>query len=221
LSEKSDHADYVRQVPGLDGLDDEAIQRLYGRWSPMAPDEVRVLFDRAPFPWWIAGGWAIEAAGGRARSHWDTDVVVLSRDLAGIREWFADWHLWEVQQGNLRPLMPGDRLSTGREQLWVRRDASSPWVLDLLLTPSEGNEWLYKRDPSVRLPLEEIGHSVASVPYLLPSLVLLFKAKASRPKDEADLVSLLPDVSRQQRQWLAEAIRKEKPDHPWLAKLDD
>jgi hypothetical protein len=185
----------------------------------MPPDEVRLLFDRAPFPWWIAGGWAVEAAGGRARTHADTDVVVLSRDLAAIREWLADFHLWEVQQGNLRPLMPGDRLSADREQLWVRRDAASPWILDLLLAPSEGDDWLYKRDHSVRMPLEAIGLSLDAVHYLRPSLVLLFKAKANRPKDEADLVSLLPVLSREERRWLAQAVRSENPDHPWLAKL--
>jgi hypothetical protein len=115
--------------------------------------------------------------------------------------------------------MPVDRLSAGREQLWVRRDASSPWVLDLLLTPTEGNEWLYKRDPSVRLPLDEIGHSIAGVPYLRPSVALLFKAKANRPKDDADFLALLPLLPQHERQWLAQVLRREKPNHPWLASL--
>jgi hypothetical protein len=185
----------------------------------MSPVDVAALFDRAPFPWWIAGGLAIEAAGGARRPHWDTDVAVLRHDLEARRDWLADFHLWEVEGGTLRPLLRSDRSSPDRDQLWVRRDASSPWLLDLLLSPSEGEEWLFKRDHSVRRRLDEIGHSVAGVSYLRPSIVLLFKAKAHRAKDDDDLSSLLSQLSDDERRWLAVALLKEQPDHPWLAAL--
>jgi hypothetical protein len=210
----------VRPVPGVNELDEASIHRLYGPWQPMAPAEVASLFENAPFPWWIAGGWAIEAAGGDSRQHWDTDLVVLRRDLKEVRAWLADFHLWEVEGGTLRPLLPDDRLTSDRDQLWVRHDASSPWLLDLLLTPAEGQQWLYKRDHSVGRPLDDIDHRIDGVPYLRPSIVLLFKAKANRPQDEADLSSVLPQLPEDERRWLAGALRKEQPDHPWLAALD-
>jgi hypothetical protein len=210
----------VRPVPGVNELNESSIHRLYGPWQPMVPVEVASLFEDAPFPWWIAGGWAIEAAVGDPRQHWDTDLVVLRRDLQAVREWLADFHLWEVEGGTLRPLLLGDRLTSDRDQLWVRRDAYSPWLLDLLLTPAEGQQWLYKRDHSVRRPLDDIGHRIDGVPYLRPSIVLLFKAKAHRPQDEADLSSVLSQLPPDERRWLAGALHKEQPDHPWLAVLD-
>ncbi|MDP9235174.1 MAG: hypothetical protein M3P01_11595 [Actinomycetota bacterium] len=209
----------VRPVPGVNELDESFIQHLYGRWLPMSPVEVAALFDRAPFSWWIAGGLAIEAAGGAPRRHWDTDVVVLRRDLEAMRDWLAEFHLWEVEGGTLRPLLRSDRMRPDRDQLWMRRDASSSWLLDLLLSPAEGPEWLYKRDHSVRRPLDEIGHSVAGVSYLRPAIVLLFKAKAHRVKDDDDLSSLLSHLPDDERRWLAAALRKENPDHPWLVAL--
>jgi hypothetical protein len=72
----------------------------------------------------------------------------------------------------------------------------------------------------VRLPLAEIGRTIGGVPYLRPSLVLLFKARGRRPKDDADLASLLPQLPEQERRWLAEAIAKEDPRHPWLIQLN-
>lgn len=122
-------------------------QRLYGRWEPLVPREVASLFEGAPFRWWIAGGWAAEASGAPRRPHADTDVVVLYEDLAAVRSWLSDFHLWEAHAGSLRPLLAGDELKAGRQGLWVRRDAESPWVCDLLLTRSQDGRWLFKRAP--------------------------------------------------------------------------
>src|SRR5919204_1163856 len=111
----------------VEELSDEAIQHLYGRWQRFTPREVAQLFDGAPFRWWVAGGWAAEVWGAPPRNHADMDVVVLLDDLAAIRSWLSDFHLWEAHAGTLRPLLAGDELRVGREGLWVRRDADSPW----------------------------------------------------------------------------------------------
>jgi hypothetical protein len=119
----------------------------------------------------------------------------------------------------MRPLPGGASLSPDREQLWLRRGAMSPWLLDLLLTPTEGDDWLYKRNHAVRRPLDDIGFTLGDIPFLKPGLVLLFKAKAHRAKDDADLQSLLPILLAEERQWLANALRIESPEHPWLSRL--
>ena len=206
-------------VDGKD-LTFEELQDLYGPWRPWRPDEVLRRFAAAPFPWWVAGGWAAEAGGAAPREHEDTDVVVLHRDVAAVREWLADHHLWEAHQGSLRPLRPGAALAEGREQLWVRRNAASPWVLDLLLTPSDGDTWLFKRDERVRLPLASVGWTAADgVSYLQPQVVLLFKAKHRRPKDDADFRSLVPHLTDDARRWLLGALTVVHPGHQWLTHL--
>jgi len=50
-------------------------------------------------------------------------------------------------------------------------------------------------------------------------VVLLFKAKHSRPKDEADLAAVLPHLSRERRQLLADWIAQVHPGHFWLPDL--
>ena len=201
-------------------MDEREFQRLYGRWAPLTPDEVQELFAGAPFRFWLAGGWAIELAGAPPRAHGDTDVVVLFDDLAAIRAHLAAYHLWEAHDGALRPLLPGDGLREEREQLWVRRAASEPWLADLLLTPSEDGRWLFKRDHRISLPLDELGATTAdSVPYLRPEVVLLHKARATRAKDDADFDAILPRLEPGSRAWLDEALGLAHPEHPWRARL--
>jgi hypothetical protein len=180
---------------------------------------VRDLFVRAPFRWWIAGGWAIELATGVQRHHDDTDVVVLFDDLPANRAWPAGFHLWEAHDGALRPLLPGEELREAREQLWARRNAREPWLMDLLLSPSEDGRWLYKRDHRISLPVDEVGALSDGVSYLRPEVVLLHKAKATRDKDEADFASVLPLLGERERDWLDAALALAHPDHSWRPRL--
>lgn len=187
----------------LDQLDEEAFQSLYGRWDPIDPHEAAALFAGTPIKWWIAGGHAtrVDAA---PRHHDDLDVAVALDDLDAVRAALADWHLWESNDGTLRPLLPGDSLTEGCEQLWVRRSSQHPWQLDLLLDRSPGT-WVFKRDPSVAIPWDRALHTVDGVRYLRPELALLHKAHLDRPKDRADLVAASLDPVA--RIWLAQTLR--------------
>jgi hypothetical protein len=197
----------------------EDLQQLNSRWQPFTPREVADLLDGAEFPWWIAGGWAAEAAGAPARKHEDTDIAVLHDDLPAVRSRLSGFHLWEAHAGSLRPLLPGDDLRPEREGLWVRRDAESPWVCDLLLMRSRAGRWLFKRDARVSLPLDQLGRTIDGIPYLRPSVVLLHKAKARRDRDQQDFEGMLPRLANGKRVWLDEAPAIAHPDHPWRERL--
>jgi hypothetical protein len=186
----------------INDLDAEQFQSLYGRWDPLEPAQVAELFSAAPVRWWIAGGRAARV-GAQARHHEDTDIEVRIDDLGALRKQLSDWDLWEAHDGTLRPLLPGDSLAEGREQLWARRDAQQPWQLDLLLDRSE-DEWAFKRDPRIRVPWPRALHTVDGISYLRPELALLHKAHLDRPKDRADLATarLDPDA----RAWLADTL---------------
>ena len=47
-------------APDLDA-EELAFQRLYGPWRPLSLGDVKSLFTSLEIPWWIAGGYAIEA----------------------------------------------------------------------------------------------------------------------------------------------------------------
>jgi hypothetical protein len=55
-------------------------------WRPLDPAVLPDLLGGVDAPWWLAGGWAIDAFLGRVtRVHEDTDVLVLRRDQAAFR----------------------------------------------------------------------------------------------------------------------------------------
>ncbi|HEV2593077.1 MAG TPA: hypothetical protein VGU02_14425 [Gaiellaceae bacterium] len=196
-------------------LSEDEFQLLYGRWQPLKPREVGELLDGAPFRWWIGGGWAIEAAGGTPRRHDDTDVVMLLDDLPTVREWLAEFHLWEAHAGALQPLLAEDEPREGRRQLWVRRDADSPWLCDIQLNPVQEGRWLFKRDARISLPLDELGRTFDGIPYLWAPVMLLHKAKTVRAKDQADFDGVIGALSDDDRRWLDDALALAHPGHPW------
>lgn len=186
----------------------------------MVPSAVAELFAGAPFRWWIVGGWSLDDPAAPARPHEDTDVSVLARDLDAVREWLADWHLWEAH-GGLTPLLPGEQPRPDREQWWVRRDAWSPWVLDVLHSRTDGDDWVYKRDERVRRPLEDVVRiGPDGVPYEAPEVTLLHKAPHARDKDVADLERVWPTLDPAARTWLRESVALAHPDSEWVARLD-
>lgn len=56
--------------------------------------------------------------------------------------------------------------------------------------------------------------------YLAPEMVMLFKARQQRPKDQIDLANVWPLLDEPRRAWLRAAVRRTYPDHPWRATLD-
>ncbi|MGW4562039.1 nucleotidyltransferase domain-containing protein [Streptomyces sp. NPDC004561] len=83
------------------------------------------MFAGADFPWWIAGGYAIELAVGRElRPHGDLDVLVLRRDQPLAREMLSDWDMHVADPpgaGRFRPWRPGETLEVPLHDIWCRR----------------------------------------------------------------------------------------------------
>jgi hypothetical protein len=64
-----------------------------------------------------------------------------------------------------------------------------------------------------------VAPSADGVPYLKPEGVLLFNAKGSRPKDEADFWASVRLMTPESRQWLREALQRSHPAHSWIDAL--
>ena len=83
--------------------------------------------------------------------------------------------------------------------------------------PHDGDNWICRRDTSIRRPYVEVFEvSADGIPYLRPEICLRFKAKAVRDKDRADLEAALPRMSTVQRAWLHTALERVHPDHDWI-----
>jgi hypothetical protein len=64
-----------------------------------------------------------------------------------------------------------------------------------------------------------IGHDAVGIPYLNPGIVLLFKAKHARQKDQADFAAALPLLQPASAAWLRAAPERVHPGHPWIEPL--
>lgn len=195
-----------------------------GRWVPARPEDVATVFTEADFPWWIAGGYAIElAVGHELRPHGDLDLLILRRDQVRARGLLASWDLYVADppgQGRLRTWLPGEVLPQPLHDIWCRRTPEAPWSIQLMLDEAEGPQWVSRRDPAIRLPIDQLGRtSKTGIPYFAPEVQLFYKAKATRNKDEADFEAVLPLLDTPARAWLADAINVIVPDHPWLRRL--
>ena len=193
-------------------------------WRPLSVRHAAKLMTGLEVEWWIAGGWAIDLFLSRTtRGHVDTDVLVLRRDqLRGFHHLLgAGWELWAVDRpDHVRPLVRDETVPSSVNDIWCRPDRRSAWALQLMLGESEGERWIYRRDPEVSLPLSEVGLQTSDgIPYVAPQIELLFKSKSRRPRDEADFNLAVTEMSRTAQQWLASAISRADPDHPWLGRL--
>jgi hypothetical protein len=190
-------------------------------WQAAEPRDAASWLAGVSVPWWIAGGWAIDSFLGRtSRPHDDLDVGLLRRDFEAVRAALADWEIYEAKDGALAPLTRGVAPRADVNSLWCRRASSSRWILELMLDESAGDCWMYRRDPRVFRPIAEIVRRGGNgIPYLAPELQLLYKARGTRPKDEADFANVLPLLDDRSRAWLKDALLRTLPSHTWLRLL--
>ena len=188
-------------------------------WEPLELDEAVALMDGFPVPWWVVAGWAIELHVGRPlREHSDVDLLVLRDDQAEIRSQLPGWDVQIAHGGRMEPWPEGMHIELPRHGLWARRDPNGPWQLQFLLAERDGDMWWYRRDPRIRLPLDEIGlRSRTGIPYLRPELALLFKSVKRRDRDEADFDAVLPFLDETACARLADWLPF---DHPWRTRIE-
>lgn len=194
-----------------------------GLWDPMQPDDAVVEFGAWAFPWWIAGGWAIDLLlGHRSRAHEDLDLLVLRRDQSLVRETLRDWDVHAADPpGTLRPWPIGETLPAGVHDVWCRRSPSSPWEFQLMIDDTDGDDWLFRRDGRIRRPIQSLTGraSTKDLAVLSPEIQLLYKSKGLRKKDEADFQAVRQHLAGSELHWLRAALAVVSPDHPWISEL--
>ena len=202
-------------------MDHNEIVRLYGPWRSRTTDDVVELFAGYTGPWWIAGGWAIEAFTGSARPHGDIDVSIPRSDANQVRAHLRDrLDVWAAHRGDLLPLANPERpVPETCSNLWLRVDGASPWEYDMILMDTTATRWTYKRDPRVALAFDKILWSRDGVDYLRPEIQLLHKAPGLRPQDQADFDAARPALSEEASAWLRRALQTAHPGHPWIEDL--
>jgi hypothetical protein len=189
-------------------------------WRPWTPQETASRLDAVAAPWAVAAGWALELFVGEAwRAHEDLELAVPSRRLAEVEAALAGLQLWvPAGEGRLQPLAAA-RLHESH-QTWALDPAARAWRLDVFREPSDRETWICRRDTAIRMPYADlVERTPEGIPFVRPEVVLLFKAKHVRRKDEEDLAVVLPLLDHERRGWLRGALRRVHPDHDWLRRL--
>jgi hypothetical protein len=91
--------------------------------------------------------------------------------------------------------------------------------MDVMLEPGDAETWVFRRDERVRAPRDAMVSDSGPIPHLKAHGALLYKAKALRPKDEADFASAAPLLSRDECAWLIETLCVAHPGHAWIVAL--
>lgn len=105
-------------------------------------------------------------------------------------------------------------------EVHARPDSGAGPPIEFLLNERDGADWVYRRDPAVRRPLARVlRDALSGVCVLAPEVVLLYKSKAPRATDELDFRAALPLLDTEARHWLAGALLRADPKHPWAALL--
>ncbi|MFJ2738492.1 nucleotidyltransferase domain-containing protein [Streptomyces sp. NPDC087440] len=197
--------------------DDEIDARWAQAWRP---EQVVERLSGVEAPWYVAAGWALDLfRGGQTRVHADLEIAVPAAGSSEVRACFPELVCDAVGTGRVWE-EAGAEVLAATHQTWFRDPRSGRYQFDVFREPHERGMWVCRRDASVRLPYEVIvERTEAGIPYLVPELVLLFKAKAVRAKDQADFDGVLPLLGRAGREALRGWLELVHPGHPWLARL--
>ena len=191
-------------------------------WQPLTIDEVQERFAQVAVPWWIAGGHAIDLfVGWVTRSHADIDIEMFRKDREILFDVFPGWDLHTVSHGGLVAWRRGTTIAPHVFGVWGRPSPGGPWAIEVMLADGDETTWRFRRDPDISVSGEQlIRSSPPGIPYCTPEVQMLYKSKMARPKDDIDMARVLHLMSESQRQWLADAISRSDPNHPWIGLLD-
>jgi hypothetical protein len=190
------------------------------KWDAWRPEQVASLLGDVDAPWYVAAGWALDLfVGEERREHEDLEIAVPNSRFDELVPGLDGLEVCVITgPREATPLAQARDQLAGTHQTWVREPSTDLWRFDVFREPSDGDTWICRRDPKIRMPYDElIEWSEDGIPYGRPEVILLYKAKhAHRERDERDFADVLPLLETPRRRWLAESLELVHPEHPWL-----
>jgi Aminoglycoside-2''-adenylyltransferase len=193
------------------------------KWEAWRPEDLATLLNGVRVPWYVAAGWALDLfVGEQRREHEDLEIAVPNTRFDELVP-----ALYGLEAFVITGPREATPLALARDQLaethqtWIREPATGLWRFDVFREPSDGDTWICRRDPSVRMPYDRlIEWTPYGIPYGRPEVILLYKARhADRERDRVDFADVLPRLDAERRRWLATALEVVHPRHEWLGEL--
>ncbi|KHE71902.1 nucleotidyltransferase domain-containing protein [Halobacillus sp. BBL2006] len=181
--------------------------------------KVKEWLGSYPCKWMIAGGWAIDLhIGEETREHDDIEVVIFREDQYYLQDLLRGWEVKVAKNGKLVSWDLNNRIDPPVHE--IHAFLYEKGHIEFLLNENKHERWTFRRDSTISYPFSSMNlQSEQGIPYLNPEIVLLYKAKHSREKDQADFHYVFPYLNEHQKEWLKQALMHHQPKHPWLEKL--
>ncbi|MEU8900422.1 hypothetical protein [Nocardia sp. NPDC048505] len=191
------------------------------RWTPWSPAEVATRLAGVSAPWCVVAGWALDLfIGETTRQHDDIEIAVPRGAFTEVAEALHEFE-WDVVGAGMVWPYPEAADDPELHQTWLRDSRTGRYHLDVFREPHQGDRWICRRDRTITLPYAElIAFDDDAIPYVIPEVALLFKAKAPRPKDDRDFARVVPLLPDHRIARLTEWLTRVHPHHRWLAELD-
>lgn len=187
------------------------------------PLKVAALMRGFEPDWFVAGGWAIDLFLGReTRPHGDIEIAIFRRDQIVLRNHLDGWLLNKAVDGELADWNEGEFLELPAHEIHCFNERAEPPFLEVLLNEADERDWIFRRDGRITKPLSELSLTATADPgvkFLRPEIVLLYKSKNPREKDERDFQAAVENLDAESRQWLKNALSVCCAEHHWSERL--
>jgi hypothetical protein len=176
--------------------------------------KVKTIMNKFGFPWFIAGGWAIDLfLNKETRVHDDIEIGIYRRNQMQLYRYFDKYKKYYIN--NRSRIGIHERLEWNKE--YLRLPIHELYVectgleIEVLLNERDDNKWMYRRNDQITLDEKKvICFSEDRIPYLCPEIVLLYKTKEMRNKDIDDITNAIGKMDESQKKWFIDSIEDEK-----------
>ena len=194
------------------------------RFAPIL--QVIAIMNDFPAPWFVAGGWAIDLFLEKVtRPHADVEIGIYRADQQLIWNHLPGWNLEKAittpEGGKWVAWDRSEELQLPIHQIKANREDGPCREFEFFLNEQSGDSWMSRRHAGLTRPVETVTiKSFLGIPILSPEIQLLFKAKQTRDKDQADFDHTIDCLTADQINWLRDGLKRYHPEHQWIGQLE-
>ena len=172
--------------------------------------KVKNIMDKFGFPWFIAGGWAIDLFLDReTRTHDDIEIGIYREHQMKLQKYFEKRKKYYINNKSLI----GKHTKVEWNKEYLRLPIHELYIeyndfeIEVLLNERDEANWIYRRNEKIKHNEQTvILNTKDGIPYLCPEIVLLYKTKEIREKDIQDIKNASTKMNDSQIKWLIDSI---------------
>jgi hypothetical protein len=146
------------------------------------------------YPWFFAGGWAIDLGIGKVtRDHEDVDICIFREHALEVLSYFSEWTIYVAipGEGRLELCQTLKDLAPPRYGLHLHRGQED--FIEILLTDRSEDNILFRKNHHISMKYNQFV--------------------------QEEFKSYLPFMNKERRLWLSLALQKQFPSSSWIEQL--